>query len=848
MIKHLALLVFFLGTQLFAQDNNNHLSATIIDSGLPKYKTAIVDTGVEDYYSETNVISKPSVAEPFYGQDANYNGNKASYTNNGDGTITDNVTGLTWQQDMGTKMTPEEAIKKAKNAEYGGFNDWRIPTIKELYSLIQFTGKVKGAKAIEMFIDTNYFNQPLGDSTKGEREIDAQTWSSTEYVGRTMRNDVTIFGVNFVDGRIKGYPKYSPRTGTDNKMYFRLVRGNKDYGKNNFIDNGDGTVSDYATGLMWQKADDGIGKDWQEALNYSENLKLAEYSDWRLPNAKELQSIVDYSRSPQTTNSPAINTVFETTKIKDPEGNSEQYPFYWTSTTHLDGQNPYASAVYIAFGEAQGKMRGKLMDVHGAGAQRSDPKSGEKQNYPQYFGPQGDVRYVYNYVRSVRDIKSTINSGELEQSNQQPKNNQNKQQTKQRKTASSKYISQYANVPEGGVVTSGELPDLNAFSANGNPLKLKKLSKGKYTVLSMGCLTCPEFHKAYTGIEALNVDYAPKDVQFFFVYKSLRHPELDGYVEAQNISERLLMVKEVKKKLGTKVPWIVDAMDDNIRIALNSGSQSVYLISPEGKIVKGWGKLKEQELRQMLSDKVGAASTLTTIKDLDLPVVKRYEKRLNEDTNTTIHRPEGLNILSIEPKNPEDTYYVKLRAEADRNLIETGNGKLVLGFFPDPILDAHWNNLTPPMKYVLELPEGVIASPQEASAKKGPGDSDTEPRQFWVDIKGATPADKIELTFHYYGCTSSMCMALTHKYTINITPEDNGSRTFGFNKGKQSNNSQKAKNTGPSFERMLANMDTNHDGKVSKSEAKGKLKENFNKRDKNKDGYITEDELVRRNL
>ena len=123
-----------------------------------------------------------------------------------------------------------------------------------------------------------------------------------------------------------------------------------------------------------------------------------------MPNAKELQSIVDYSRSPQTTNSPAINAVFETTEIKDPEGNAKQYPFYWTSTSHLDGQNPFASAVYFAFGEAQGQMRGKLMDVHGAGCQRSDPKSGNKNTYPQFFGPQGDVRYVYNYVRCVRNM------------------------------------------------------------------------------------------------------------------------------------------------------------------------------------------------------------------------------------------------------------------------------------------------------------------------------------------------------------------------------------------------------------------------------------------------------------
>ncbi|MCG1036511.1 Lcl domain-containing protein [Polaribacter sargassicola] len=393
-----------------------------------KYNYPVVDTGVKDYYSNTEKIEKPSVGDSFYGQDANYNGNQPSYTNNGDGTVTDNVTGLMWEQDMGTKMTLEEAILKAKKSELGGYNDWRVPTIKELYSLIQFTGKVKGPNAIEMFIDTNYFNQPLGNSKKGEREIDAQTWSLTKYVGKTMRNDETIFGVNFVDGRIKGYPKYNPKTGVSNKMYFRLVRGNTNYGKNNFIDNKDGTITDYATGLMWQKTDDGIGKNWEEALSYSENLKLSAYSDWRLPNAKELQSIVDYTRSPQTTNSPAINSIFESTQIKDPKGNLEQDPFYWTSTTHLDGKNPYASAVYIAFGEAQGQMNGRLMDVHGAGAQRSDPKSGNKMDYPEYFGPQGDVRYVYNYVRSVRNIDITKNMETTQQSVKKTKQTQKNRQ------------------------------------------------------------------------------------------------------------------------------------------------------------------------------------------------------------------------------------------------------------------------------------------------------------------------------------------------------------------------------------------------------------------------------------
>jgi hypothetical protein len=365
----------------------------------------IVDTGINSFYSDEAIIAEPKSGEAFYGQDANYAGNQPSYTDNGDGTITDNVTGLMWEKSMGEKITFDASFLKAQNSRLAGYSDWRVPTIKELYSLIQFTGQVKGAVAIEFFIDTEYFEQPLGNVLLGEREIDAQTWSSTEYVGKTMNGDATVFGVNFIDGRIKGYPKFKKATGNSNTMYFRMVRGNTNYGKNNFVDNGDGTISDLATGLMWQKADDGVSRDWEAALKYAEGLELAGQSDWRLPNAKELQSIVDYSRSPQNTNSPAIDPIFETTEIEYPDGNQGHYPFFWTGTTHLDGANPYASAAYIAFGEGLGRMNGTVMDVHGAGCQRSDPKSGSRDNYPQYWGPQGDVRYVYNFVRCVRNIE-----------------------------------------------------------------------------------------------------------------------------------------------------------------------------------------------------------------------------------------------------------------------------------------------------------------------------------------------------------------------------------------------------------------------------------------------------------
>ena len=174
-----------------------------------------------------------------------------------------------------------------------------------------------------------------------------------------------------------------------------------------------------ATGLMWMKLDSGHLKagsnkdgrlNWGEALEWAENLKYAGYSDWRLPNAKELQSIVDYSRCPDVTDSAAIDPVFDVTSIIN-EGGRKDYPFYWTSTSHC-GAFGAQSAVYIAFGRALGWMQDRrtqqmqLLDVHGAGAQRSDPKFGNSKDFPYGRGPQGDVIRIYNYVRCVQGGKA----------------------------------------------------------------------------------------------------------------------------------------------------------------------------------------------------------------------------------------------------------------------------------------------------------------------------------------------------------------------------------------------------------------------------------------------------------
>jgi len=119
-----------------------------------------------------------------------------------------------------------------------------------------------------------------------------------------------------------------------------------------------------------------------------------------------LQSIVDYTRSPDTTNSAAIDPLFNVTPITNEAGEGD-YPAYWSNTTHANFRNG-SNAAYVNFGRSMGYMNGNWLDVHGAGAQRSDPKSGDPTNWPTGHGPQGDAIRIYNYVRCTRGGEVTV--------------------------------------------------------------------------------------------------------------------------------------------------------------------------------------------------------------------------------------------------------------------------------------------------------------------------------------------------------------------------------------------------------------------------------------------------------
>jgi hypothetical protein len=432
---------------------------------------ALVGTGQIQCYDDEGEIAAPKPGEEFYGQDAQQNHPSSSYVLGEDGrTVFDNVTGLTWQRspdidgdgklDRSDKLTSAQAQAlpaKLSAAKFGGFDDWRLPTIKELYSLFDARGTDPSGpsngntSSLAPFIDRKFFRFAHGDTGKGERVIDSQYASSTKYTAKGARGSDKLFGVNFADGRIKGYDLRMPGGRGEKTFFVQCVRGNPAYGKNDFRDNRDGTITDRATGLMWAKADSGTGMNWSEALAWVQRKnagKFLGHDDWRLPDVKELQSIVDYERCPDATRSAAIDPVFDCTKITNEDGKPD-FAYYWSATTHA-GLQGGGAAMYVAFGRtpgwmparrlmgdppagamqpvdgpghppgppphgavgAQGNAAGPyhFVDVHGAGAQRSDPKSGDPLLFPHGRGPQGDVIRVKNFVRIVRNAEQLVQS------------------------------------------------------------------------------------------------------------------------------------------------------------------------------------------------------------------------------------------------------------------------------------------------------------------------------------------------------------------------------------------------------------------------------------------------------
>lgn len=164
-----------------------------------------------------------------------------------------------------------EYLKSLNDNSYGGFSDWRIPNMDELRTIVDYARK-------ENVFDTKIFgNCQVGDY-----------WSSNVFIPQPEMSWVIFSGFGSAIAKVR-----------DSERYVIAVRGGNDtrFGTDDtsrFTDNGDGTVTDLSTGLMWQQGENQRA-DITEAEKICSKMTLAGYTDWRLPTIKEINTIQDLS-------------------------------------------------------------------------------------------------------------------------------------------------------------------------------------------------------------------------------------------------------------------------------------------------------------------------------------------------------------------------------------------------------------------------------------------------------------------------------------------------------------------------------------------------------------------------
>jgi hypothetical protein len=290
------------------------------------------------YDSEQNIIPCAGT-----GQDGDIQSGVAwpvfRFKDNMDGTMTDTLTGLMWPKYwIVGSGTWQECLDLVKTLNIGGHTDWRMPNINELISLFNPDASDNYWLIAEGFgfIPSEYFYSAFyASSTSYSADIKsvlAVAFPNSRISVEGKLNYFLLLPVRSGQGGIIELPRTGqnkcfsdtgteiacPDTGQDGDIQAGAV-----WPEPRFQDNGDGTVTDKLTGLMWTKDANPLNptdNTWQDSLDYVKSIKTGGYADWRLPNLNEMRSLIDYSQ-----HDPAL-----------PEGN----PFinltgnkYWISTS-----------------------------------------------------------------------------------------------------------------------------------------------------------------------------------------------------------------------------------------------------------------------------------------------------------------------------------------------------------------------------------------------------------------------------------------------------------------------------------------------------------------------------------
>jgi hypothetical protein len=379
-------------------------------------------------------------------------------------------------------------------------------------------------------------------------------------------------------------------------------------------------------------------------------------------------------------------------------------------------------------------------------------------------------------------------------------------------------------------------PELTVYTPDGKEFETASL-RGHYTLVVLGCLTCPPFLGNVAGLEAVYRDYEPKGVKFYFVYRNVAHPELRGnYLQTFTFEERLAHSRQAVKQLGATIPWLVDPIDNRLKHALGNRANSEFLIDPKGIVVRKRVWSKPDAVRKDLEELVGKVDHITKPEDLDLKLQPTIPETAPRGFVERLPRA-GMFPVVMDPQFDKggQPFYAKLRAEADLTLLDTGKGKLYLGFHLDPFYEIHWNKLTKPLKFELKLSDGVSFSTTSGQAATVDADNDCDPREFMIDVE-KWPQDKpVQVSVSYAVCSENECHLVKQVYLLTRERDRDGGRAApaGF---------RGALSAEEMIKMMLAG-DKNRDGKLAKEELPTLLRNGFDKSDRNGDGVLDEQEL-----
>lgn len=277
---------------------------TIYSSGQQAERTMLrlPDTGLNTSYTST------------YGEDNDYQINTPFFLINGDGTVTDTITGLMWQQNDGGEMTIEQAVTYCDTLTLGGYTDWRLPNAHESFSILNL----------------QFVNPALNPSIF--QITNAEYWWTSD----KQWNDTTKIWVTNAGGGIGNHQKSETiSAGGTKRFHARAVRQpmNTERYASRFLQHPDGTITDQVTGLIWSSLIYSDSLTWENALIYADSNTLGGNTDWRIPNIKELQSL-----SSVTFGNPSIDRSTFTNMVTGKFWSSTTLPNQTSKAWYLDTQ------------------------------------------------------------------------------------------------------------------------------------------------------------------------------------------------------------------------------------------------------------------------------------------------------------------------------------------------------------------------------------------------------------------------------------------------------------------------------------------------------------------------------